>query len=465
MNLELKKIIPFIISLLALFLLCHFRSMPVSQFWKGYRMLYVYGESLSEQDILTVLEKNGCTSVVSYGKQGLPLASHLSPVQAQDSSSYIYRRADFFMDKNHRAMVFYIPENQDSQLERAIREISSFQGTKAGTDGKSSFPWLAPIISLALFAFFFCFSKKRLLYAAGSFFMLLLSFSRPLFTVAAASSMYLFAFFIFHRVWMRKDFLKTVLNSHYVLLFALSPLLVLLLSSPLNSVFYLFALLGSASFVAIYALLEQSLESRYSFQPVFIRSARMIPVLGRLGIRLLGVLFLSLFITLLSFKFLGNVSSFSNSASMPSLPAPVSHSDGELVQLSDFVNWSWNTVTFPYKKIGEGSDSVPQEGEVVSINDYQQAANGKIVRVSTPAFVFNSDFKDSVYKSIENLDYPALEKMMLRQGKNASFGYAKKAAASNAERFGSLLLLVFITLTAALGINYILGRKRYGLSI
>ena len=191
----------------------------------------------------------------------------------------------------------------------------------------------------------------------------------------------------------------------------------------------------------------------------------MIPVLGRLGIRLLGVLFLSLFITLLSFKFLGNVSSFSNSASMPSLPAPVAHSDGELVQLSDFVNWSWNTVTFPYKKIGEGSDSVPQEGEVVSINDYQQAANGKIVRVSTPAFVFNSDFKDSVYKSIENLDYPALEKMMLRQGKNASFGYAKKASASNSERFGSLLLLVFITLTAALGINYILGRKRYGLSI
>ena len=55
MSLEPKKLIPFVISLVMLFLLCQFRSVPVSQFWKGYRMLYVYAENLSEQEILTVL--------------------------------------------------------------------------------------------------------------------------------------------------------------------------------------------------------------------------------------------------------------------------------------------------------------------------------------------------------------------------------------------------------------------------
>ncbi len=464
MNLNPKKLIPFLVSLLVFFLLCNFRSVPVSQFWKGYQMLYVYTDTLSESDILTVLEKNGCSSVISYGSQRVPFVSQLSPVQAQDSSSYLYKRADFFMDKNHSAMVFYIPEEQSSQLEKGIREISAFQGTRAGTDGKSSFPWLAPLISLCLFGLLLCLSKRKLLFASGSFFFVLFSFCRPLFTVSAAVSFYLFAFFIFHRIWMRRDFLRTALNSLYIPVFSLSPVLVLVVSSPLNSVFYILSLLGSASLLMCYDFIEQKIGERYSFQPVLIRSARMIPLLGRLGIRLLAALLLSLLITLLCFKFLGNVSSFSNSSAMPALPSPVGRSDGELVKLSDFVNWSWNTVTFPYKKIGENISSVPEEGEVVSIKDYQES-NGKIVAVTTPAFVFNSEFRDSVYKSLEKLDYPALEKMMLSQGKNTNFGYAKNATSSNAERFGSLLLLVFITVTAVLGIYYILGRKRYGLSI
>lgn len=464
MNLNPKKLIPFLVSLLVFFVLCQFRSVPVSQFWKGYQMLYVYTDTLSESDILTVLEKNGCSSVVSYGSQRVPLVSQLTPVQAQEPSSYLYKRADFFMDKNHSAMVFYIPEDQSAQLERGIREISAFQGTRAGTDGKSSFPWLAPLISLCLFGLLLCFSKKKLLFVCGSFFFVLLSFCRPLFTVSAAVSLYLFAFFIFHRIWMRRDFIRTALNSLYVPIFALSPVLVLIVSSPLNSVFYILALFGSASLVMIYETVEQKIEERYSFQPVLIRSSRMIPVMGRLGFRLLTALLLSLLITLLCFKFLGNVSSFSNSSSMPALPSPVGRSEGELVKLSDFVNWSWNTVTFPYKKIGENMSSEPEEGEVVSIKDYQES-NGKIVAVTTPAFVFNSEFRESVYKSLDKLDYPALEKMMLSQGKNTNFGYAKNATSSSAERFGSLLLLVFITVTVALGIYYILGRKRYGLSI
>ena len=54
---------------------------------------------------------------------------------------------------------------------------------------------------------------------------------------------------------------------------------------------------------------------------------------------------------------------------------------------------------------------------------------------------------------------------MLKQGKNASFGYAKSALSSSSERFGILLLLIFIAIPFTLGIYYILGRKRYGLSI
>ena len=460
---KLKNIIPIFISLFTLFLLIQFRTVPVSQFWKGYRILYVFTEDLSESDILTILEKHGCDSVISQCSQRVPLVSPVAPIQAQGEESYLYKRNGFFTDKNHRALIFYIPDNQAVQLDKVIRELSAFKGSSAGTDGKSSFPWLAPIICTLLFALLFLFSQNKMLYFAGTAFFILFAFSRPLFLVSAAVSFYLFAFFIFHRIWARKDFFKTALNSSYVLLFAISPILILLISSPIHSVFYIFTLLASASLVFLYTNFSKKQETRRSFQPVFIRSARMIPLLGHLGIRLLFGLLLSLILIFAAFKFAGNVSDFSSS-SMPSLPSPVTRNDSELVQLKDFVDWSWNSVTFPYKKLSENSYEIPKEGEVVSITDYQEE-NGKIVPVKIPAFVYNSDFRESVYKSVEKLDYPALEKMLLKQGKNAHFAYSKNASSSTKERFASLLILVFITISVALGINYIIGRKRYGLSI
>lgn len=464
MRFDLKKIVPVVIAIISFFMLVHFRSVPVSQFWKGWRMLYVYTEELSEVDVLAVLEKNGCSSVISYGNQHIPVFSQIAPVQAQSADSYIYRRAEFFTDKLHRALVFYVPENQGAQLESGIRELSAFQGTSAGTDGKSAFPWIAPLISLFFFGILLYFSRNKLLFASGTFFFIIFAFSSPLYTVCAAVSLYLFAFFIFHRLWGRKDFLKTTLNSPYILFFSVAPVVVMLISSPLNSLFYILALAGSVSLVQVYHVCEEYKNSQYSFQPVYIRSSRMFPIVGRIGIRLLGALLVSLVLSLLAFKLSGNVSDFSASASMPSLPAPVNSSDSELVQMKDFVNWSWNTVTFPYRKIGSAQNSVPSEGEIVAITDYQNEG-GKIHSVQNGAFVFNGEFRDSVYKTIDKLDYPALEKMMLKQGKNASFGYAKSGSSSSSERFGILLLLIFIAIPSALGIYYILGRKRYGLSI
>ena len=464
MKFDLKKIVPLVVSLLMFFLLCQFRSVPVSQFWKGYRMLYVYTEELAESDILAILEKNGCSSIVSLGRQRIPLISSIAPVQAQEEKSYIYRRSDFFMDKTHRAKVFYIPENQQSSLEKAIRELSAFQSTSAGTDGKSSFPWLAPCVCLLFMILGLIFSKDRFLYLSGTIFFIILTFSRPLFTVSAASVFFLFAFFIFHRIWGRKGFIKISLNSPYVVFIAAAPLLILFVSSPLNSLFYLFAISGSASLVCLYTLYAQKKEESYSFRPLYIRSARMIPLMGRLGIRLMGAMVFLLFFLLIGFKLLGNVSSISSASSMPALPAPVNQRESDLVQFSDFISWTWNTITFPYKKITEIQNTTPADGESVYITDYREE-NGRIIPESKVAFIFNSDFRDSVYKETEKLDYPALEKMMLKQGKNTRYSYSKKASSSSGERFGFILLLVFITVPAALATHYILGRKRYGLSI
>ena len=464
MKFEPKYLIPILLSLLSLFLLCHFRTVPMSQFWKGYRMLYVYSEELGESDILAILENNSCSSVVAAGRQRIPVLSPVAPVQANDADSYIYRRNDFFTDKNHRARVFYIPEDKASGLDRAIRELSAFQGAVASTDGKSSFPWIAPLIACVFFAVLLSFSKRRLLFFSGTALFILFSFCRPLYTVSSAVCLYLFAFFLFHRFWLRKGFFHVLMNSPYVPLFAFSPVLVLLFSSPMLSVFYAVSLFGSLNLVYLYYSIEKKIEEGYAFRPVYIRSARMIPVLGHLGIRLLGSLLLCLLGIFISFSYVGKIGDFEGSASMPSLPAPVSRDESDLVQLSDFVNWAWKAVTFPYRKIGGAKTGSPKEGDSVSITDYVEEG-GVVVPVTTTAYVFNDEFRNSVYKSIEGLDYPSLERLMLRQGKNARFAYTKSASVSSSERFAVPLILILLAIPATLGINYIIGRKRYGLSI
>ncbi len=466
---SIKKIFPFVLSLVVLLVLLAFKTLPVSQFWKGYRILYVYTEKLSENDILTILEKNGCENTISYGLQKVPVSSPISPVQTQSQNSYISLRNEFFMDKTHRAAVFYIPEEFSSALEHSIKELSAFQGTVAGTDGKSSFPYIAPIIAIVFFICLFSFSNKKLLFALGSFFFIVLSFSRPLYTISSSSCLFMFAFFLFHRLYLRKDFLKITLNSPYILIFSLLPVLILLFSSPLNALFYCLAFLGSVASVLSYKnycdYIEEKNTTEYSFKPVLICSARMFPVVGRLGIRLLSFLLVALLAIFIVFNVSGNVSSFSQSSSMPSLPSPVSASSSELVNLKDFVKWSWLSVTFPYRKIGNmTSASDIKEGESVSITDYVENGS-KIVPMTTTAYVFNDEFRENVYKSIETLDYPAIEKLLLRQGKNASFGYASSAKTSSSEKFGSILLLILIAVPLALGIYYIWGRKRYGQSI
>mgnify|MGYP007069918993 CR=1 FL=1 len=464
MKLDIKKIVPFLICFLVFVLLNQFKTVPMSQLWKGYRVLYVYSKNVTEDDVLAILEKHGCADVISRSNQRLPVVSSVAPVQAQDEDSYIFRRDSFFTDKSNSAMLFYIPETHASRLEKAVRELSAFQGTVAGTDGKSSFPWVAPIIVLAFFCLLFAFAKNRVLFTLGSVFMILLAFCRPLYSVSAGSALFVFAFFLFHRLWNRAGFMRTCLNSPYISVLALSPVLVILFASPLDALFYVLSALASLSLVYLFRAVEEKRERSYSFQPVLIRSATMIPVVGRIGIRLFSALVLCVALIAGAYAFSGTVSSLTESSSLPALPSPVASSSSELPDMSDMVVWTWNTVTFPYRKIDDNAARIPAENEAVTITDYIEA-DGKIVPVENTAYVFNAKFREMIYDSVASLDYPALEKLLLKQGKNVHYGYSKRSGSSASEKFAPLILLVFIAVPVVLGVYYIVGRKRYGLSI
>ncbi|WP_407428176.1 hypothetical protein [Treponema sp.] len=465
MKFDIKNIVAIVISVLVFVLLLAFKTVPLTQLWKGYQILYVYSQDLKENDILAVLSKYGCTDVISKSSQRLPVLSSISPVQFQTDDSYIAKRNAFFTDKSSSAMVFYVNENQSSYLDKAIPELNSFSLTKAGTDGKASFPWIAPILLCMFWAVLFFFSKNRPLFAAASFFSIVFAFSRPLYSVSAGISLFIFALFLFHRLWKRKDFLKAALNSPYIILFTFFPPLVLVFVSPADSVFYLLSVTATVSSVYLYSFYEEKQDEKSVFKPVFIRSAKMFPVIGHLGIRLIGLLIITLVLISVSLNFSGKLNNLSDSTVKPALPSPVSSSDSSIVNLTDFMYWAWNTASFPYKKIENAAFEIPEENQQVQIKDYSADSNGKIVVSDSTALVYNSKFRESVYSTIEQLNYPALEKLMLKQGKNTAYGYSKGQSQSSSEKFVFAALLILITVPLCLGAYYIIGRKRYGLSI
>ncbi|MBQ3965370.1 MAG: hypothetical protein II684_00880, partial [Treponema sp.] len=77
------------ICLITVFAFIFFRTVPVSRLWKGYQVVYVKTQSVTEPQLARILEENGCRNVVSKSSQRIPVISNFSPVQVQNSTSYL----------------------------------------------------------------------------------------------------------------------------------------------------------------------------------------------------------------------------------------------------------------------------------------------------------------------------------------------------------------------------------------
>ena len=451
------------ICLISIFAFIFFRTVPVSRLWKGYQVVYVKTQSATEDQIARLLEENGARNVVCKTTQRIPVVSRFSPVQVQAQDSYLSRRDVFFRDESNSAFVFYVPEGQDAALSRALSAINGLRQTTAGTDGTASFPWGSPLVCIAFALICIVFAKNKLIFGGAAFFLVCFSFSRPLYTVSAAVCLAMYGFFMFQKIWGRRSFYAGVV-SPLLLLCMIFPLLLLFLSSPLSALFYTLSLLASFSAVLLIDVLKNLYAERYEhyrFNPVMIRSARFIPLVERKELKVILLLMLAVG-GMLFLSFAGNrLASVSMDSSRPALPSPVVGKDA-LPDLDDFMNWSWNTITFPYRRLTDAPPQVPVEGDSVSVPVFEYSGNG-ITWKNEQVFVFNNAFRNNVFDSVRELNYPALEKMMLRQGKDARYSYTKGGSVAT-ERLGTLLLVLFLSFPAGILLYFVLIKRNYGIS-
>ena len=453
---------------LSAFCIIFFHSVPETQLWKGWKLLYVKSEKLTEQNICSILEKNGCKDVVSSVNQKLPVFSKFAPVQVQPADSYIYRRDGFFRDSTSVYSVFYVPENNAEALKLSVDEINGYPQTSADCEGGTSFPWVCPALVFVFFAVLLFMSREKLKFFLVSSLLLVFPLARPFYSAGGAVILSLLSNFFLLKVYRRKGFYSDFKNALYTVLPPVLCFFLLGFSSLSASFLFALAFAGGwlasgtmEGFVELYLKKDQ----QFQFNFVYIKSSSAVKLVNRANSFLPGLVFVLVAVLFLCYSAFPAGKPLEHSGERPLLPAPVSATNAgevELPDLKDFTDWSWFTVSFPFRKLGTlPSGNGDFFGETVSIPEYylteeDSSENRKISVKQEKVLTYDSSFVRSIYDKIERTEYPALEKVLLVQGKNKSYGYTKSAGTSS-EKAVPLVLSIFALFPIVLFLYYIVG--------
>lgn len=463
-----KKIFfPSVIFIFSLIVTAVFNQIPESQLWKGYKIVYGKSEQLTRNDFYEILSRNGCNGIIYADNQKNPVSSEIAPIQVQDKDSYIVRRSNYFKDKTGTYDIYYVSEKNHKNLSKALQELNSYSETSAETENTSSFPWLPPFIALIFFSSILFLSQKKFLYAISCLPFLVLSFSRPYYTICASCCLGFAGLFLIEKTFGRRGFFSDRRNLFLGLVFLVFPAFFIAFSSMANSILFIVSIAGSFAAILLYEEAAPVFEKKFlsrNFNFTYIKSASAIKILGKNTVFIMTGLILSIILFFLFFKVsvtaIQNVN-FSNQQTVL-LPSPVSKNEGEklLPDLDEMIFWAWNTVTFPYRRLSVQKNSIPQKNEKITVPNFS-VQNGKIVETGEDVFAFDSSFINSIYDTINNLDYPALEGMLLSQGRDSQFAYTKLGGRSS-EKNGSVILIFLGIIPLCLIILFFTGKLLNG---
>ena len=475
MKIKFSGIAAIIAILTGFVCLYSFRSIPAARIWSSYNVLYAE-KLVGEQQILDYLLKAGCKDVISLSYQKIPLRSALIPVEPR-LNNYLDSRALYFSDKDKNYNLFYIPSEYEPRTEQALQEIQKKLGIQAGVDGHEEYPVLIPLICLATAIGLWFFAKNKKVFACISLFPVLLSFSLPFFPVASAVCLELLALFMINHIWGRRRYLPAVFTNPWVLAPLVTSIAVFFSVSPSCGLTALIVSLASVGMVFLLRCHELYMESRSDFNYVLIFSAKQLPLMYSRTARATIAIAAVAAILLVTFIF-SSLSAPKSSVKGLSVPSPSysQNPDGEqLPSLSDYFDWAWKTLSFPYINMNSQLNSginldftkeKVKNGSVVTIPRYTQTENG-IEKKDEVVMTFDGDFISSLEDGIDKLEYPAIEKLMKSEGAKFTVSYnssvSGKNTASTVRNGISLVMLSLIFLEILLMYIFytIIRRKNY----
>lgn len=427
MNYIKKIIIPVFTILLAVFLLFILRTVPTAKVWNGYSVVTVPAGTNSVF-VQNAFEKAGCKNVVSLENQYIPLAGAAETPEISlamsglESSEYLKQRTLYFFDRNREFQLYYVPDSYKNKASDAVQILNN-QHIAAALNISSSYPFFVPAICFLFVAVLVYFSAYKVLCMISLLLPFFFSCMMPSCAAVAPLCLFMYGIFIALKVWRRHNAVSYL--TRQILIIAFAALTVIFMF--LNGLKYglLFLLLAAAE-CSVFFLLNQLAEWKDShsfFKPIKIIPARMISLSTAKSLLCLLVCSGTI-AALFVFSLAGTGSGFGAQKEMR-LPSPFG-SGTALPTIRDFVDWRWETLTFPYISLNsDRRNSRPKDGDTVSFTQYSDISGS--IEETERTIVFGRDFIEQSLHSVEELNYPALEKM-LKDYKNSSAGYILSSA-------------------------------------
>lgn len=418
---EIKNYIYITSIFISIFLIFLLKSVPNGQLWNEYNVLYV-SNNISDNVVSQTLKNNHINDYISLNNQFLPINLSENSIEValykiksnNSENDYIKNRNLFFYDKNQKFRLYYIPVTNKEKIRKCISDFDK-QHIAAGVDSSTIYPFILPLIIFALIIFLSFFATKKTIFISTSIFTLFFTICNPFYTVAISNCLLLLLLFVISNLWNRADFIKHILHTSFFIAIPAVCLIGAFSVSLKTGLLFICEIWGITSSLLLYESIENFVNSKKTFTPIYILPAKKIPLLAKKTKLILPVIFLSTCIILFTYIFT-SINNISGHYSKINLPAE-SNSVNELPQLEDYYKWVWNIKISPYLNINKSNFSDNYVEFPVYIQNDSSLENDKKI------FVYNQSFKDDVYNSIDDLQFNSVEKLLKSQGKTSNYGY------------------------------------------
>ena len=449
-NIKKYMALPAVLIIIALLVI--FRSVPSGKLWNNYSVLYVPA-SANTGVVSNILKNAGIKEYVSLEEQHIPImlsensvemamlkmglySSHIDKNNSDKSiTDYLNFRNNYFYDSTGKYKLIYIPEEYKKNIDACIHFLEH-ENIEAGSDSSYSYPWLLPIIVSVLMIMLAFFSKNKLFFVFECLIPVLYVFCNPFYSSAAAVILLYIALFFISNLLGRKGVIKYLSKGLIVAFIIALSILSAFAGSILSGVFFILTLIATALIIYLFFVIKEAHAKRYSFNPVFIRPAKMIQVFGGNGKIVMPIATASIVLVILYFTF-SNVtnSGLTKKSKAIFIPGKAEVQAQELPQLEDFYRWNWDVVTLPYKSLNLNY----YDDETVVFPDY--IVTDGIITEKDDYLTYDEGFKTSILKNIDDLDFESIEKVIKVQGSDFTCGYVS-AGSYHVSLFSIIMMFV-----------------------
>lgn len=455
-----QKIISAVVFIACVFFVFALKTVPNGKIWKEYSVLYV-PVSTSDSVVKQALNSSNVKDFVSLSGQYLPVnlnpnSPEISLLKSQSEDvkySYFIKRNSFFYDKNGNYRLYYIPSVYHSQLNNCVKKLGE-NHVQCGVDSSASFPWFLPLISLFFAVLLLYFSKTRLLFGCSAFFPVLFVFCNPFFAACTSSILLLLSAFFISNVWKREGFISFLLSNY-----AIPAMIVISIisgfSCSLKTGFSgIIMISGCGSVFVLYSILESFINSKKSFNPVYIKKAKKVSMFAKKEKIVLpaavGGILICIILVLINSFFSLNVK---NSKIM--VPSSKGIASAEIPSMNDYYDFIWNVKSAPYTSLNYKNNSN------TSFSFPKYIYENGIVREYAIQGSYDESFKQQVFDEIDILPFNSIESVMKSQNKDFEGHYASTSAI-NTNLFSVIIIFIsmFILLFMYISIIIIKGLRK-----